>query len=204
MVAEHAGLRVVVLHGAHGGPDTNWFPWLHAELTAEGLDVLRPRFSTPNGQSLGSSFDTYSRALNALPPVPTILVGHSLGAAFAVRLVEKAAEPYAGLFLAAGFIGALGLPDYDPLNQSFFAAPFDWAGIGERKGHACRCWAGSDDPYVPLSRSQDLADHLNAPLEIIGGGGHLNGETGFTAFPQLRDAILAECLRRAGEEHLST
>ena len=21
-------LRVVILHGAHGGPDTNWFPWL--------------------------------------------------------------------------------------------------------------------------------------------------------------------------------
>ena len=109
----------------------------------------------------------------------------------ALRLVERAAEPFEGLFLAAPFIGALGLPAYDPINRSFFAAPFDWAGIRERKGRACRCWAGDDDPYVPLSRSQDIADRLAAPLTIVPGGGHLNGETGFLAFPELRDAILA-------------
>jgi len=185
-------LRVIVLHGAHGGPDTNWFPWLHEALTADGIEVLRPRFPTPQGQSLKAWLDTYDAAVGALPSAPTILVGHSLGAALALRLVESAAAPFEGLFLAAGFIGALGLPDYDPINQSFFAAPFDWAGIRARKGRACRCWAGDDEPYVPLSRSQEIADCLEAPLEIVPGGGHLNRETGFNAFPQLRDAILVE------------
>ena len=191
-----AGLRVIVLHGAHGGPDTNWFPWLRAELVAQGIEVLLPRLPTPEGQSLGAWFNAYDRAVNAVPPAPTILVGHSLGAAFALRLVEKATEPYEGLFLAAGFIGALGLLDYDPVNQSFFALPFDWAGIRERKGRACRCWAGDDDPYVPLSRSQDVADQLDAPLDVLPRGEHLNSETGFTAFPQLRDATLASRVSR--------
>ena len=186
-----AGLRVIVLHGAHGGPETNWFPWLHAALNAEGIEVLRPRFPTPQGQSLAAWLETYDAAVRPLPPAPTILVGHSLGAALALRLVERAAEPCAGLFLAAGFVGALGLPEYDTINESFFAGLFDWAGIRERKGSACRCWAGDDDPYVPLSRSQDVADRLKAPLEIVPGGGHLNSETGFDTFPQLRDAILA-------------
>ena len=127
-----------------------------------------------------------------MPPAPTILVGHSLGAAFALRLAERAAAPFNGLFLAAGFIGALGLPDYDPLNRSFFAAPFDWAGIRARKGRAGRCWAGDDDPYVPLSRSQEMADRLDMPLETVPGGGHLNSETGFNTFPQLRDVVV-EC-----------
>ncbi len=195
---EQAGLRVIVLHGAHGGPDTNWFPWLHAELAAAGIEVLRPRFPTPQGQSLASWLTAYDRAVNTLPSAPTILVGHSLGVAFALRVVERAAEPFAGLLLAAGFIGALGLPDYDPINQSFFAVPFDWAGIRERKGRACRCWAGDDDPYVPLPRSRGVADHLNAPLEVLHGGGHLNSETGCNAFPQLRDAILAEHAGRGG------
>ena len=187
-----AGLRVIVLHGAHGGPDTNWFPWLQAALNAEGIEVLRPRFPTPQGQSLEAWLRTYDLAVESLPAARTILVGHSLGAALALRLVERAAEPFDGLFLAAGFIGALGLPDYDTINQSFFAGSFDWAGIRERKGSASRCWAGDDDPYVPLSRSQDVADYLKTPLEIVPGGGHLNSETGFNAFPQLRDAILAE------------
>ncbi len=119
-----------------------------------------------------------------------MLVGHSLGAAFALRLVERAVEPVAGLLLAAGFIGALGLPDYDTINRSFFADPFNWAGIRERKGPVCRCWAGDDDPYVPLPRSQHVAEQLDVPLDVVPKGGHLNGETGFHAFPQLRDAIL--------------
>jgi predicted alpha/beta hydrolase family esterase len=183
---------VIVLHGAHGGPDTNWFPWLHAELEAQGIEVLRPRFPTPQGQSLEAWLNTYDLAVESLPLARTILVGHSLGTALALRLVERATEPVDGLFLAAGFIGALGLPDYDSINHSFFAKSFAWAGIRERKGSAGRCWAGDDDPYVPLSRSQEIADCLQAPLEIVSDGGHLNSETGFNAFPQLRDAILAE------------
>ena len=187
--------RVVVLHGAHGGPDTNWFPWLHTSLEAERIEVLRPRFPTPKGQSLSRWFEVYDQTVGSQPGVPSVLVGHSLGAAFALRLVERAVQPVAGLLLAAGFVGALGLPDYDPINKSFFDAPLDWPGIRERKGSLCRCWAGDDDPYVPLPRSQEIATHLDAPLEVVPGGGHLNGETGFTSFPQMRDAIVS--LRRA-------
>ena len=153
--------------------------------------MSRPRLPTPQGQSLDAWLTAYDRAIAPLPPLPTILVGHSLGAAFALRLVERAAAPIAGLFLAAAFVGALGLPEYDVINHSFFAGPFDWAGIRERKGPVCHCWAGDDDPYVPLSRSQDIADQLHAPLEVVPGGGHLSDETGFDTFPQLRDAILA-------------
>ena len=155
------------------------------------MEVIRPRLPTPQGQSLAAWLNAFGRAVHPLPQTATALVGHSLGAAFALRLVERATEPVAGLFLASGFLGALGLPDYDPINASFFATPFDWAAIHARMGRACRCWAGDDDPYVPLARSQDVADRLGVELEIIPGGGHLNAETGFTTFPQLRDALLS-------------
>lgn len=141
---EATRLRVIVLHGAHGGPDTNWLPWLpwlpwlHAELNAKSIEVLRPRFPTPQGQSLEAWLKAYDCAVEPLPAAPTILVGHSLEAAFALRLVERAAKPFDGLFIAAGFIGALGLPDYDSINQSFFAKSLDWSGIQERRGRACR------------------------------------------------------------------
>jgi predicted alpha/beta hydrolase family esterase len=107
-----AGLRVIVLHGAHGGPDTNWFSWLHAALNAEGIEVLRPRFPTPQGQSLEAWLNTYDLAVASLPLVPTILVGHSLGAALALRLVERAVEPFDGLFLAVAFIVAGDLQEH--------------------------------------------------------------------------------------------
>ncbi|TMV72094.1 hypothetical protein FGG78_29765 [Thioclava sp. BHET1] len=186
-----APLRVIVLHGAHGGPDTNWFPWLSETLRPEGIEVLRPRCPTPEGQSLAAWFASYDQATRALPPAPTMLVGHSLGVAFALRLAERATTPFAGLMLTAGFVGALGLPDYDGINHSFFATPFDWAGIRARMGKAARCWAADDDPYVPLARSQALAEQLRLPLDIVPGGGHLSDETGFTRFPALCDAIRA-------------
>lgn len=191
MTEIRAASRVIMLHGAHGGPDTNWFPWLHGRLEAGGIEVVRPRLPTPEGQSLSAWLEAYDLAVAPLPSASTLLVGHSLGAAFALRLIERAVEPVAGLFLAAGFVGALGLPDYDTINHSFFVAPFDWPAIRKRKGHSVRCWAGENDPYVPLSRSQDIATYLEAPLEIVPSGGHLNSETGFTTFPQMRDAIFS-------------
>lgn len=190
---EQSRLRVIVLHGAHGGPDTNWFSWLHSALNDEGIDVLRPQFPTPEGQSLEAWLDVYDRTVEPLSVAPTVLVGHSLGAAFALRLVERSKEPFHGLFLASPFIGELGLPDYDTINRSFFAESFDWAGIRDRKGKAGRCWAGDNDPYVPLARSQEVALRLGMPIEIVPGGGHLNRETGFNAFPRLLEAILTEC-----------
>ncbi len=108
MVVNQMRLRVVVLHGAHGGPDTNWFPWLHSVLEAQDLEVVRPGLPTPQGQSLTAWLDAYDSAVGVLPPAPTVLVGHSLGAAFALRLVERAQHPVTGLFLAAGLVGALG------------------------------------------------------------------------------------------------
>lgn len=182
--------RAVILHGARGGPDTNWFPWLHAGLEAEGVEVLRPRFPTPAGQSLEAWLEVYGRAVAALPPAPTALIGHSLGAAFALRLAERAERPLAGLFLLAAFLGPLGLPDYDGINASFFG-PFDWARIAARRGPASRCWAGGDDPYVPLPRSRAVAERIGAPLEVVTGGGHLGAEAGFHAFPPLLGAVLA-------------
>ena len=190
MAKKPVPLRVIIIHGARGGPETNWFPWLHTTLEAEGIEVVCPRFPTPEGQSLSAWLSAYDLAVQSLPLASTVLVGHSLGAAFALRLIERQTQPVVGLFLAAGFIGALGFPDYDTINHSFFDAPFDWATIRKRKGGVARCWAGDNDPYVPLSRSQEMATCLEVPLEIVPGGGHLNSETGFTTFPQMRDAIV--------------
>jgi len=77
-------VRVVVLHGAHGGPDTNWFPWLQGILEPQGMEVVRPRLPTPRRQSLVAWLKTYDQTVGRLPTLPTVFVGHSLGAALGV------------------------------------------------------------------------------------------------------------------------
>jgi predicted alpha/beta hydrolase family esterase len=188
-------LRVVILHGAYGRPDSNWFPWLAERVRAAGHEALLPRFPTPQGQSLEAWLDAYDRQVDdAASRSRTVLVAHSLGVAFALRLAGRTgtADPYRGAFLAAGFWGALDLPDYDPINAPFFA-PLDWQAVRAGCGADVACYAADDDPYVPLQFSREIAERLGAPLQIIHGGRHLNAETGMTTFPELAvdlDALL--------------
>ncbi|KMK69074.1 alpha/beta hydrolase [Puniceibacterium sp. IMCC21224] len=184
------GMRVIIVHGAHGGRDTNWFPWLDDTLTREGIEVLRPQFPTPAGQSLKAWFDVYDAAVTPLPDRPTMLVGHSLGVAFCLRVAERSASGFEGLCLAAGFIGALDLPDYDAINRTFFETPFDWPRILQNTNKTIHCWASDNDPYVPLPRSRCISEALNSELQIVRGGGHLGSESSFFIFPQVSRVIL--------------
>ncbi len=194
-----AFLRVVILHGAYGRPDSNWFPWLAERVQAAGHEALLPHFPTPQGQSPEAWLDAYAQQVdNAVPRSRTVLVAHSLGVAFTLRLAAHAgaADPYRGACLAAGFWGTLGLPDYDPINAPFFA-PLDWGAVRAGCGASVTCYAGNDDPYVPLRFSREIAKRVGAPLRIIPGGKHLNAESGMTTFPELTadlDALLAPAL----------
>ena len=96
------------------------------------------------------------------------------------------------LAAAAGFWGALGLPDYDPINAPFFAL-LDWEAVRVGCGASVTCYAGDDDPYVPLRFSREIAERLGSPLQIIPGGKHLNAENGMTTFPELAPDLDALC-----------
>ena len=177
----------MILHGAYGRPDSNWYPWLAERVRAAGHEAFLPRFPTPQGQSFEAWLDAYDRQVDdAASRSRTVLVAHSLGVAFALRLAARAgtADPYRGAFLAAGFWGALDLPDYDRINAPFFAA-LDWKAVRAGCGAGVACYAADDDPYVPLQFSREIAERLGAPLRISHGGKHLNAETGMTTFPEL-------------------
>lgn len=146
-------IRVIVIHGAYGQPKSNWFPWLARRVESAGHEALVPRFPTPEGQDPGTWLKAYDQQIDgAVSPSRTVLVAHSLGVAFALRLASRAdpTEPYRGVFLAAGFWGALGLPDYDPINAPFFR-PLDWEAVRAGCGANARCYAADDDPYVPAA-----------------------------------------------------
>ena len=40
--------KVVIIHGANGSPEENWFPWLKKELETKGIEVIIPQF--PGGK----------------------------------------------------------------------------------------------------------------------------------------------------------
>jgi predicted alpha/beta hydrolase family esterase len=175
--------QICIIHGSNGEPTGNWFPWLRVELEARGHIVVVPKFPTPQKQTLDSWRSTFLESFGSLTE-SSILIGHSVGAALALNLLNDSPNPIAATFLAAGFLGPIGHPYYDPLNTSFFAQPFDWSKIRKNAG-ATFIYSGDDDPNVPLEKGKQLAEALNTLLTIVKNGGHLNKESGYTRFNQL-------------------
>jgi uncharacterized protein len=178
----------LIIHGSLGSPQGNWFPWIKKELEKEGHTVEVPAFPTPDNQSFASWLAVAEQSLKNFDPSQTVLIGHSSGAIFVFRLAELTKKPYKAIFSVCPFMKDLGLDTYDRLNFSFVHHAFDWAKIKRNVSHI-HCFAGDNDPYVPLSCAQEVAHLSGASLEIVREGGHLNAETGYLDFPLLLTKI---------------
>lgn len=180
--------KFYILHGAFGTPQKNWFPWLSDELTRRGAKVAIPQFPTPEGQSI----DTWMKVLDdtvGSTDRDTVLIGHSLGSTFILRMLERDKYFATSAYLAAGFTGLLGLERFDTINYSFVDHPFNWQKI---KDSCSRFYLyhSDNDPYVPMKFGDELAVTLNANLSVIKDGKHLNDSAGFTKFEKMLSDIL--------------
>lgn len=176
-------VKVGIIHGSFGKPEGNWFPWLANELRSDGHEVIVPRFPTPDGQSLDSWCSVFAHEFGALTR-GTVLVGHSLGPGLILNILEQSKINILGTFLISGFLGKLGLPDFDHVNESFVCRSFDWSAIRRNAGFI-KIYNSDDDPYVPLQKGQELAEKLGVPLNVVKAAGHINADSGFTKFPLL-------------------
>jgi len=90
--------NIFIFHGTAGSPEGNWFPWLKEKLTNKGHNVIVPRFPTPEGESLVSwlkVLEEYKDLINQ----DTIIIGHSKGGLFTLRVLEKLQKPIYATFL---------------------------------------------------------------------------------------------------------
>ncbi len=181
---------VFIIHGLGGTPNSNWFPWLKSELEKLNYRVFVPQFPTPNSQSLESWLNVWKNYEGFLES-DSILVGHSLGVPFILNVLERSNKKISSTFLVAGFVGSLGIPDFDELNASFSDREFNWIKIKEN----CKKFvivASDNDEYVPMEKALELKSKLNGELIVINNGGHLNQGAGFRRFELLLENITNE------------
>lgn len=187
-------MNFTIIHGTGGTPEGNWFPWLSSELVARGHTVISPRFPTPERQNLSTWFETFEQEVGVRNlGENSVLIGHSLGAPFVLRVLEQLSSPIAGAFLVAGLTGKLGLPEFDELNSTFVAEPFHWKVI-RANVQKIFVYHAPNDPYAPLEQGVEIATALGGTFREIPGGGHLNGEFGYFAFEELLKDIVGEFL----------
>jgi len=175
--------QVIILHGAYGHPQENWFAWLKQKLEARGVSCEVPTFPTPQGQSLQTWLATFKEKGKSIHS-QTILIGHSLGAAFMLRWLEQQAVRIKAAILVGAFSGEVGVTKFDSLNHDFFSKPFDYPLLRERCEHFF-CYQGSNDPYVLKEQWESIAEPLQARKIRVSMGGHFNEAAGYRQFPLL-------------------
>ncbi|MGD0576721.1 MAG: alpha/beta hydrolase [Candidatus Staskawiczbacteria bacterium] len=179
--------NIFIFHGTRGSPEENWFPWLKAELEKSGCKVFTPRFPTPENQNLESwfeAFENYKKYINK----NSIFIGHSIGCAFILDVLEQIDIKINTCFFVAGFLGLLNL-EVDKLNKTISDKEFDWEKI-KNNCNKFILFQSDDDPYVSMGKAEELKEKLDGELIIIKGAGHFNAKAGYLKFEKLRDKVL--------------
>lgn len=172
--------NIFIIHGKENTPEGNWFPCLKAEMEKLGHTVFVPRFPTPEGQNLDEWLKVFNEYEEFLTP-DSVVVGHSLGVPFLLRLLEK--KPALAAFFVAGFVDN----PIDPTVETFCRA-FDFEKI-RANCPEFYVFCSANDPYFSPEKGEELVRKLGAERIFVKGAGHFNLESGYDRFPLLVEKI---------------
>ena len=174
-------MKFFIIHGSYGNPNENWFPWLKERLEQLGHTVFIPKFPTPKNQTLESWMKVFE--VHQIDK-ETVFIGHSLGPAFILSVLEQLNCKIKACYFVAPFLGLLNNKEFDDINRTFTTKEFDWEKIKEN----CEkfiCFGSKDDPYVPVEKINEFANKLEAKLILRGNAGHFNSSSGYIRFEEL-------------------
>jgi len=180
--------NVFIFHGTEGYPEENWFPWMKEKLEAEGCDVIVPQFPSPPivPAKISEWFDVLKNYEKDITE-NTILIGHSLGGIFTLRVLEKLNHPVKAAVFVGAPIGVKPILNHDR-DKAFSGFDFDWENI-KSKAKNFIVFQSDTDPYVGLGNGKKLAESLGVELAFVPNAGHFNKKAGYTQFPDLLEKL---------------
>ena len=160
----------VILHGYTGRNDTNFIPWLKAELEQRGARVQAPQL--PNTDNPTEVEQVQHVLDNVVFDENTVLIGHSLGGLVAMRVLEKLPHKIHHLMLVAPAI----LPQFYQGNDDIdtetgerkrfidnFSYDFDFSKISSQAVHKTILQDNNDSESRKPSMRY-IADNIGATL----------------------------------------
>lgn len=178
--------NALIIHGTGGYPEENWFPWLKYELEKLGYQVAVPQFPTPENQTPKHWFSVLEPYQNIFNE-ETILIGHSCGGAFLLRVLEKIDTKIKAAVFVAASAGVKPIKYYE-IDRPFIEKPFDWPKIRAAARHFF-VFHSQDDPLISLANGQKIASELNTELISPKNAGHFNSKSGYTTFEILLEKL---------------
>ena len=122
----------LLLHGYKESPIGAFIPWLNGELERRGLKVQVPEL--PNSWNPKETEQVKKVLDTCTIDERTIIVGHSLGGAIALKVLEKINRPIAGLMLVASAVNAKFPGAVERPYQKHFNWDVDYARIRKLAG----------------------------------------------------------------------
>ena len=179
----------LLVHGRFGSPFVNWFPYLRKEIEKRNLVVYTPDFPTgvgyQNYNNWESVLESYVRA--GLINEDTIIYAHSIAPIFVCHFLVNHKVKVKRLVFVCGFNKYFGInEEYDNVNSTMY---FDNLEEVKKYAEEIVCFYSKNDPYVKYDAEKDFAGTIATKQIVIGDGGHLNSESGYTEFEQLLEYI---------------
>jgi predicted alpha/beta hydrolase family esterase len=184
--------RFLILHGWQGSGPDHWQTWLADRLAGAGHPVRYPELPDPEAPHPIRWTQALRRELHALGPgAGSTVVCHSLACVLWLRhaLTAPPAMRVDRVLLVAPPGPRVRIPEV----LAFFPITLDARAARAAAGET-RLVCGDDDPYCPSDAAVLYADPLRVPVDVVHGGGHLNPDAGYGAWPEVEDW----CLGRAG------
>jgi uncharacterized protein len=173
----------VVIPGWQGSGEGHWQTWLEERLQEAGRETRRPGFADLDRPELDDWSAALRAAISDLPGGYDV-VAHSLGAVLWLHHVSNAArapQPARVLLVAPP----------SPRSEiaeiaNFFPPPLDVDAV--RAGaDGTVLVGGDDDPYLPEGIAEAYGRPLKIATTIVPGGGHINPDSGYGAWPAVLD-----------------
>ncbi|MBU1126154.1 MAG: alpha/beta fold hydrolase [Patescibacteria group bacterium] len=178
-------MKIVLIHGYKANSTSHFYPWLRDELRRLGHDVVLPDLPDPESPDP----EVWTKTLvEEVGPIDdeTIVVGHSVGAAAALRFLE-AAEAYSTP-KACLLISPPWMIRSDDL-RGFFLSELDFD-VLMWKASRFVIIHSKDDDKIPFDHAEKYAAVLHAKLiERNNGEGHFLGEKYPIILETLKDII---------------
>ena len=175
-------IKIYLIHGYTGSPESDLFPWLIDKLSGIGLNTIAfhmPSPDAPVAAEWDRHLDENIRELNR----DTYFICHSLGCVALLRHLNRQSEKtrIGGAILVSGFVETL--PNY-PMFGEFVDIDLDMKKLISMVDKRC-VFSAPDDTIVDYKYSQNLAGLFDAKMVMIEGGGHFIEQDGFSEFPEL-------------------
>jgi leucyl-tRNA synthetase len=154
-----AKYNYVLLHGFNGSSKALFHPWLKSELEKKGYKVTLLDLPNPTAPSEKEQIKYVLD--NAKFDENTVIVGHSLGSALAMKVIEKLPGKIAGLVTVAGFTESK-FKDHDRPFENF-DWNFDFEKIKSKLGFA-KVLSDRTDDIVPFEQGPVLSGSLGGNL----------------------------------------